>query len=972
MKPINRILLFLMFIFFTFIPQVAYAVDSDIVISEIAAYENSDHEWIEIYNKGVETVDLTGWKFFEDGTNHGLSSFRGGLVIQPGSYAVIADTASNTATDYPQYQGILIDSSWTTLNESGELIGLKRVSGSIIEQFTYGAAPNHSLERIDPNSADYTSANWKEHPTGNTIGSQYVQQVSAPPTQQLPAQVMPQAQYIQKPGRGSVVVNELVSDPSDEEKEWIELYNSTPNAIDLAGWSIVNGSGKSIFVSGILQGAGAAKYRAVEMPGGTLKNLGDKASLLDPEKNVIDTVSYGSWDDGTKGDNAQRAINPYALARKTDGYNTYMNSNDFAVTTTPTMGAANVITLEPPQTQSKESQSKLQPSVVISELFPNPASHNPTDEFIELYNESAADIDLAGWRVSDEEESEFVFLQQAASQTVLKSKEYIVIGRDVSGIALNNIGGDTIKLYEPGSQKALATVRYSDTAHSNMSYSRNVHGRYAWTLEASPKAQNRIVIPNRPPSLSVEWPANGAEQKEIIFDATDTFDPDSDALILSWDFGDGAKAKGLYVAHTYLSKGTYMVTARAADEIHEEVQTHRVVIGESKKTDGIQAVHPLPMQKEEILFPVVLNELYPNPTGSDAGEFIELKNNGEVIADLSGWSMEIGANGKRFVIPGAIAVPPLSYQAISKSDASFSLTNTYEAVALLSPSGIKVDAIDYDDAPSGMSYARTTRGDWLWTKRISIGKDNDVDDVYDERSEEHMPSVQEPLSISRPPSKSSQQNGIECTITAVPGIVGKGIAYCGDPPLRIRFTAQALPEMHEGDRFRLTGKISHPNGQTVLTVKNISDGVKKSSGKKIVPRDIELNDLSDDELASLIRVSGSVTKIQWPSMWIRDGENELRAYIYKTTSIARPQVFVGDGIDMAGILDKTSAGYRLLPRSTDDMHITQKEQPADTTDISLPVGEAQSPQKSSYILATLAALAIVSGGLIMQHLGKKK
>src|SRR3990167_8117808 len=130
-------------LFFTFIPQAAYAADSDIVISEIAAYENSDHEWIEIYNKCVETVDLTGWKFFEDGTNHGLSSFRGGFVIQPGSYAVIADTASNTATDYPQYQGILIDSSWTTLNESGELIGLKRVSGSIIEQFTYGAAPNH-------------------------------------------------------------------------------------------------------------------------------------------------------------------------------------------------------------------------------------------------------------------------------------------------------------------------------------------------------------------------------------------------------------------------------------------------------------------------------------------------------------------------------------------------------------------------------------------------------------------------------------------------------------------------------------------------------------------------------------------------------------------------------------------------------------------------------------------------------------
>ncbi|MEK7139096.1 MAG: lamin tail domain-containing protein, partial [Patescibacteria group bacterium] len=78
------------------------AEPSPMVITEVAAYESSGHEWIEVYNRSTTAVDLTKWKFFEDNTNHGLTLFRGeNMMLAPGTYAVIAQVAATTVTDYP-------------------------------------------------------------------------------------------------------------------------------------------------------------------------------------------------------------------------------------------------------------------------------------------------------------------------------------------------------------------------------------------------------------------------------------------------------------------------------------------------------------------------------------------------------------------------------------------------------------------------------------------------------------------------------------------------------------------------------------------------------------------------------------------------------------------------------------------------------------------------------------------------------
>ena len=164
--------IFFISILFLSLPFISFAANQDIVVNEIGAFEAQDYEWIEIFNRGGAAVDLTDWKFYENETNHGLTAFRGDFVIEPGEYAIIANKGDKFAERYPNFSGTIIDSSWSNLNESGETIALKSGDGANIESFSYISAPNYSLERANPNLADYTSANWQEHSSGNTAGFQ--------------------------------------------------------------------------------------------------------------------------------------------------------------------------------------------------------------------------------------------------------------------------------------------------------------------------------------------------------------------------------------------------------------------------------------------------------------------------------------------------------------------------------------------------------------------------------------------------------------------------------------------------------------------------------------------------------------------------------------------------------------------------------------------------------------------------------
>jgi len=124
-------------IFFAFTTPLS----AQVIISEIM-YDlpgsDSGREWIEIENIGAEEVDLSGWKFFEANTNHGLNLISGSALIPASGFAIIADNAEKFLIDWPGFSGTLFDSSFSLKNDS-ETIAIRDGELNEIDSVTYSS-----------------------------------------------------------------------------------------------------------------------------------------------------------------------------------------------------------------------------------------------------------------------------------------------------------------------------------------------------------------------------------------------------------------------------------------------------------------------------------------------------------------------------------------------------------------------------------------------------------------------------------------------------------------------------------------------------------------------------------------------------------------------------------------------------------------------------------------------------------------
>lgn len=124
--------------FLSVLPQVSHA---QVAISEVMydpAGTDTKREWIEVCNVGSNSADLTTFKLFESGSNHGIVAFSGGNNLDAGACGVIADDPASFKMDYPGFSGFLFDSSFS-LSNSGEQLVIKNTSDVDVDSTTYPA-----------------------------------------------------------------------------------------------------------------------------------------------------------------------------------------------------------------------------------------------------------------------------------------------------------------------------------------------------------------------------------------------------------------------------------------------------------------------------------------------------------------------------------------------------------------------------------------------------------------------------------------------------------------------------------------------------------------------------------------------------------------------------------------------------------------------------------------------------------------
>jgi hypothetical protein len=146
----------------------------DIVINEImyntdeAQGDSSEGEWVELYNRGTSTVDLSGWKVTISGTE---TTIPAGTTMAPDSYLVLASQLTDTngngvafaylygdrnGTWDPALDGFAaIDAKDFALSDTSDTVSITSVPESITVTLTFddgwGAdGDGRSLEKKDP------------------------------------------------------------------------------------------------------------------------------------------------------------------------------------------------------------------------------------------------------------------------------------------------------------------------------------------------------------------------------------------------------------------------------------------------------------------------------------------------------------------------------------------------------------------------------------------------------------------------------------------------------------------------------------------------------------------------------------------------------------------------------------------------------------------------------------------------------
>ena len=164
------------FLFF----QPAPTKNKDIVVTEILADPNPqvglpDAEFIEIFNRSANPIDLNGWKL-SDGTS--VATF-GSQIILPNEYWIV--TSASAVSKFSGLGKVIGLTNFPSLNNDADALTLR--SSTTIDSVNYNSAwykdedkanGGWSLELIDPNNLCGDANNWvaSTDPKGGTPGKQ--------------------------------------------------------------------------------------------------------------------------------------------------------------------------------------------------------------------------------------------------------------------------------------------------------------------------------------------------------------------------------------------------------------------------------------------------------------------------------------------------------------------------------------------------------------------------------------------------------------------------------------------------------------------------------------------------------------------------------------------------------------------------------------------------------------------------------
>lgn len=388
-----------------------------LVISEVmynplgTAVGGGDLEFIELWNSGLITEDLTGHKLAGEID----FTFPPDTKLAPGQFLVIAKDPAALQSHY----GVTALGPYASkLANSGGLLQLLNELGGILLEVNYdNTAPwpvaadggGHSLVLNRPSYGENDARAWAASDVrGGSPGAF--------------------DSYGNEPARG-VVINEILAHTDAPQVDYLELFNNSTQAVNLSGawlsdsastnkYQIVNGT--------VIPARGILAFTQAQL-GFAFAADGEAAYLVNSNQTrVLDAVKFDGQENGV------------SWGRYPNG------APGFQRLATVTQGTAN-------------TAPRLSP-VVINEIMYHPISEDDGDEYVELYNRSGSPVNLSGWQLQDG--VSFTF----PSNTIINPGSYLVVAANLTNLlakypqlnSTNTFGNYSGKLSNSGERLALA------------------------------------------------------------------------------------------------------------------------------------------------------------------------------------------------------------------------------------------------------------------------------------------------------------------------------------------------------------------------------------------------------------------------------------------------------------------------------------------------------------------------------------
>ncbi|MFA5127092.1 MAG: lamin tail domain-containing protein [Patescibacteria group bacterium] len=754
-----------------------------------------------------------------------------------------------------------------------------------------------------------------------------------------------------------LVVSEIMYDDqgSDSGKEWVEVYNAGNETVEiLAGsgrqaWRFYDGSNHTI---DLIQGtstiasqeffilASDADQFLSDHPGfsgtvfDTVMSLSNSSSTValsfDGGSSQTILASYdAAWGAGGDGYTLEKK----SLIQDSSQSNWQISS---AIGGTPGLANSQGSVLPPEQDPSPEPGPEPEPvdsqpsgqnivnhsewwQIRISEFMPNPKGADDA-EWIELYNSGPSTVSLAGFKLQDNSARVFTLEEDGGLNLNLSPGTYLVLYKQITGISLNNSGGDSVKLYDPDSV-LLDNASYQDNASENKSYARAADN-FSWTSTPTPGLVNQFVANQAPQAVIKIKSRELLAGQSIVLSAEDSNDPEEGPLKYIWDFGDDSTGDEKTENHAYQAGGDYLLRLKVVDPEGLMTETTNILNVQDVQPDiRLQEIQPIDFTPSDF----IISEFLPDPVGSDDLEWVELYNLSNKDINLTGWQLDdVEGSSRPYVFNASSTIAAGQFLVVDRQTSRLSLNNQGDEVRLLTPLAQVWQTVPYEKVSEGESQAwDPINQEWFISKQPSPGAVNiNQGDEFLSASlsiaEMHDKQIVNFTGMALGPSNTSTASLFLAEMSDSQPDYTKIV--------EIYYTKKNWPLIDIGDLVSTSGAISKSadifkiklkQAEDLSIIGNVSDFPK--------PETIGAGDLSDEYLNQYLTVHGLVVKKVGKNIYLAaDQEDEPTFRLATNFSTKDLSIKVGTEVIASGVLSKKDDKLKLLVLDKRDLALSQE------------------------------------------------